>query len=114
MTLLGLAGAYFTLLVGGAGIALLILRDSPRLNLIECACLAWLFGGGVVSLLLWLGGTLISGFALQSLVALLCVALGISGWRATQRKKVRFSLPRPGSRLEWILAAALLMELLIM
>src|ERR1700736_4568403 len=114
MTLLGLAGAYFTLLVGGAGVALLILRDSPRLNLVEVACLAWLFGVGVISLLLWLGGTFSSGFVLPSLVALLCVALGISGWRVTLRKKVRFSLPRPGSRLEWILAAALLMELLIM
>ena len=113
MTLLGLAGAYFTLLVGGAGVGLLILRAAIRLNLIECACLAWLFGVGVVSLLLWLGGTFISGVALQWLVALLCLALGISGWRATQRGKVRFSLPRPNSRLEWVLAGALLLELLI-
>lgn len=113
MTLLGLAGAYFTLLVGGAGVALLILSASTRLNLVEGACLAWLFGVGVVSLLLWLGGTLISGFALQSLVALFCLALGIFGWRVTKRREVQFSVPRPNSRLEWILAAALLLELLI-
>src|SRR5947207_2366188 len=113
MTLLGLAGAYFTLFVGGAGVALLILRASPRLNLIECACLAWLFGVGVVSLLSWLGGTLTSGIVLQCLVALFCLALGISGWRLTKRREVHFSLPRPNSRLEWILAAALLLELLI-
>jgi hypothetical protein len=113
MTLLGLAGAYFTLLVGGAGVALLIIRASTRLNLIEVACLAWLFGVGVVSLLLWLGGTLISGFALQSLVALFCLALGIFGWRVTKRGEVQFLVPRPRSRLEWILTAALLLELLI-
>lgn len=113
MTMLGLAGAYFALLVGGAGVALLISRDSTRLNLIEVASLAWLFGVGVVSLLLWLGGTLISGFALQSLVALFCLALGILGWRVTKRREVQFSVPRPRSRLEWILTAALLLELLI-
>jgi hypothetical protein len=113
MTVLGLAGGYFTLLVGGAGVALLVIRNSPRLNLVEVACLSWLFGVGVVSLLLWLGGIFVSGFALQSLVVVLCLALGIAGWRATQSRRVQFSLPRPGNRIEWILAAALILELLI-
>src|SRR2546423_7108343 len=113
MTLLGLVGGYFTLLVGGAGVVLLSLKASTRFNLIECACLAWLFGVGIVSLLLWLGGTFTSGFVLQLLVALLCLALGISGWRATQKREVHFSLPRPRSRLEWILAGVLPLELLI-
>jgi hypothetical protein len=113
MTLLGLAGAYFTLLAGGAGVALLIVRPSSRFNLIECACLAWLFGEGVVSLLLWLGGTVTSGLPLQCLVATLCVALGIIGWRTKQRRQVRFSLPRLSNPLEWILSVALLLELLI-
>jgi len=113
MTLLGLAGAYFTLLAGGAGVALLIVRSSTRFNLIECACLAWLFGVGVISLLLWLGGIFASGIVLQALVALLCLGLGISGWRSTQRRKVSFSLPRPSNPLEWILSVALLLELLI-
>ncbi|MEY2555245.1 MAG: hypothetical protein QOF93_389, partial [Verrucomicrobiota bacterium] len=106
-------GAYFTLLVGGAGVALLILRASTRLKVVEGACLAWLFGVAVVSLLLWLGGTLISGFALQSLVSLFCLALGMFGWRVTKRREVQFSVPRPNNRLEWILTAALLLELLI-
>jgi hypothetical protein len=112
MTLLGLAGAYFTLLIGGAGVALLVLRASSRLNVIEGACLAWLFGVGVVSLLLLLGGTFSSGIVLQSLVALFCLALGILGWRTTQKRDVYFSFPRPNSRIEWILTAALLLELL--
>ena len=113
MMLLGLAGAYFTLLVGGAGVSLLILRASTRLNLIESACLAWLFGVGVVSLLLWLGGTFTSGLALQCLVAALCLVLGIVGWRTKQWRHAHFSLPRPKSTVEWILATALLLELLI-
>src|SRR5438477_9279715 len=113
MTLLGLAGGYFTLLVAGAGVALLVLRASPRLNLIECACLAWLFGVGVVSLLLWLGGTCVSGFALQSFVALFCLALGFVGWRVKQTREIQFSLPRPNSRLEWVLTGVLLVELLV-
>ncbi len=113
MTLLGLAGAFFTLLVGGSGVFLWVLRASRRFNLIECASLAWLFGVGIVSLLLWLGGTFTSGLVLQSLVALLCLALGVSGWRAAQKREVHFSLPRPRSRLEWILAGVLLLELLI-
>jgi hypothetical protein len=112
MTLLGLAGAYFTLLIGGAGVALLILRSSTRLNVVEGACLAWLFGVGVVSLLLWLGGIFTSGVVLQSLVALFCVVLGILGWRVTQRREVHFSHPRPKSTVEWILTATLLLELL--
>lgn len=113
MILLGLAGAYFTLLIGGAGVALLILRASTRLNVVEVACLAWLFGVGVVSLLLWLGGTFTSGIVLQSLVALFCLTLGILGWRVTKRREVQFSVPRPSSRLEWVMVATLLLELLI-
>src|SRR5467141_3743720 len=113
MMLLGLAGAYFTLLVGGAGVALWILTASKRLNLIECACLAWLFGAGVVSLLLWLGGTFTSGIALQCLVAALCLALGIVGWRTKQRRQGHFSFPLPKSTVEWVLATTLLLELFI-
>src|SRR6202022_4693570 len=113
MMLLGLAGAYFTLLVGGAGVSLLILRASTRINLIECACIAWLFGVGVVSLLLWLGGTFFSGLGLQCLVAVLCLVLGIVGLRTSQKAQAPFSLPRPKSTVEWILATALLLELVI-
>jgi hypothetical protein len=113
MMLLGLVAGYFTLFVGGAGVALLMMRGSPRLNFVECACLAWLFGVGVVSLLLWLCGTFISGIALQSLVTAVCLALGIFGWRVGQKSQVHFSLPRPRSSIEWVLAGLLLIELVI-
>ena len=110
--ILGLLAGYFTLFAAGIGVALLIMRGSPRLNLIECACLAWLFGVGVVSLLLWLGGIFASGIVLQGLVMASCLVLGILGWRAKQRNQIEFSLPKPGNSIEWALAGLLLIELI--
>src|SRR5205085_12612661 len=58
MIFLGLAAGYFTLFVGGGGVALLIMNRAARVNrvnLVELACLAWLFGVSVVSLLIWFG-----------------------------------------------------------
>ena len=113
MNFLGLLAGYFTLLVAGGGVALLVMKDSTRVNAIECACLSWLFGTGAVSLVLWIGGMILSGLALQSFVTLACVVLGFAGWRIQKTRSIRFSLPRPSSSLEWILAAVLLLELLI-
>jgi hypothetical protein len=112
MNLLGLIGAYCTLLAAGIGVALFALRDSARVNAIECACLSWLFGTGIVSLLLWLGGIFISGLALQLFVTLVCVVLGFLAWRIKKARPIRFALPRPSNRLEWILASLLVVELI--
>jgi hypothetical protein len=109
--LLGLVAGYFILLAGGVGVALLIMRGSPRINVIECSCLAWLFGVGLVSLLLWLCGTFASGIMLQTLVTAACLAVGILGWRAKQRSKARLSLPRPSSSIERALTVLFLIEL---
>jgi hypothetical protein len=112
MIFLGLLAGSFTLLIGGAGVALLMLSRAPRINIAECGCLAWLFGAGLVSLLLWLGGLFTSGLVLQSLVTALCLLLGIVGWRTKQKREARFSLPSPSSRLEWILTTLLVFELI--
>src|SRR5438128_1407729 len=61
MILAGLLLGYCTLLCGGFGITVLLMRGASRLNLVECSCLAWLFGIGLVSLLLWLLGMFCSG-----------------------------------------------------
>ena len=120
MNLLGLFAAYVTLFAAGLGIIVLLLRRLTRLrqgyggqaiNLIECAALSWLFGSGVVSLLLWLGGIVVSGLVLQLSVTLACVALGFTGWRIKKSNAIHFSLPRPNNRLEWILAGLLALEL---
>ena len=112
MTLLGLLAGYFTIFAAGFGVALLISR-ATRINLVEHICLAWLFGAGIVSLLLWLCGMFVPGLALQLAITILCVALGVAGWRIKQHRQIQFSLPRPQSRFEWILAGVLAIELAI-
>ena len=111
MMFVGLLGGCFTLFAAGFGITLLAMRTSPRANIIECACLSWLLGTGVVSLLIWLCGLVVSGLALQCLVTAACLSLGIAGWRIKQAKRIQLSLPRPTNRVEWILAILLVLQL---
>ena len=110
MTLLGLLAGYFTLFLAGLGITLLVMR-AATLNLIEIMSLSWLLGIGAVSLLLWLGGIVVSGLPLHILVTLACVVLGFAGWRTRKTRSIRFSMPRPNNRLEWILTILLVVEL---
>jgi hypothetical protein len=112
MILFGLLAGYFTLFMSGFGVAILIMSRSTRINIIECACLAWLFGVGVISISLWLGGTVAQGAALQLVVSLVCLALAFMGWRVKKNKGVKFALPLPSSPIEWLLTALLLLELL--
>lgn len=114
MILLGLLGAILTILAAGFGVALLIFARTERLNLIECSCLAWLLGSGIVSLLLWVCGTFCSGIALASIVTIACLALGILGWRAKQHAAARFVLPLPANVIEWFLASLVVVEIAIL
>src|SRR5438270_4924563 len=112
MIIVRLIAAYLILLGAGSGIALLLLRGSRRINVIECACLAWLFGNGAVSVLLWLCGTLSSGLLLQGIVTVLCIGLGIVGL-CRARAGVTFSFPSPRDAVEWTLAIILALEIVI-
>ncbi|HEV2047035.1 MAG TPA: hypothetical protein VGQ95_10600 [Chthoniobacterales bacterium] len=114
MILLQLIAAYLILFSAGLGATLLILRGVGRLNLLECGCLAWLFGTGIVSLLLWICGTFASGLALQAVVTIVCLALGVMGWRASQRAGAKFALPRPHGAIEWFLAILIVIEVATM
>jgi len=111
MVLLGLLAAYFTLFSAGLGITLLIFRAAPRINILECFCLSWLFGAGAVSIMLWIDGLFLSGFALQIAVASLCILLVALGWRAIRHSRTKFALPYPAGWLEWSLAGLLLAEI---
>jgi hypothetical protein len=111
ITLLGLLAAYFTLFSAGFGITLLIFRGAPRINILECCCLSWLFGAGAVSIALWICGILLSGFALQITVAALCILLAALGWRAIRHPRSKFTLPTPSGWLEWFLAGLLVVEI---
>ena len=112
MSVIGLLGGYFTLFAAGFGLVLLLTKDSTRINAVECACLCWLLGVGIVSVSLWLGGMVLSGLALQGFVTALGVGIAIAGWRIKQRNQIQFSLPRLNGRVEWILALLLALELM--
>ncbi len=101
------------MLIAGAGVAFLLSARSPRINLIECLCLAWLFGIGAISLLLWVGGFFVSGVPLQGLVAAFAIGLGLVGWKVARSSGAKFELPRPASRLEWILFSVLTIEVAV-
>src|SRR5256885_7852877 len=113
MTLLGLSAAYVTILFAGFGITLLMFAKAGPLNLVECSCLSWLLGIGAVSLLVWLGGTFCSGLLLQAVVAIACLALGISGWTIKRKLGSKFTLPLPRNLIEWLLTSLLLVEITV-
>ncbi|HWY39752.1 MAG TPA: hypothetical protein VNX27_03050 [Chthoniobacterales bacterium] len=114
MIVLGLFAALFTIVVAGCGVTISILAHASRINLVECACLSWLLGCGVVSLLLWICGAFCSGLLLQAIVALLCLLLAIAGWRATRQANVKFDVPRPATTTEWILAGIVAIEVAVL
>lgn len=114
MIVLGLLGALLTIFIAGFGVTMSIFARTRRINLIECACLGWLLGCGVVSLLLWICGAFCSGFVLQSIVAIACVALGLLGWRLKRNANANFSFPRPASLADWILSGIVAIEIAVL
>ncbi len=113
MIFVGLIFGYLTLLWAGLGLNLLLARGTTRANLVESLCLAWLFGTGVVSVLLWMLGMFCSGILLASLVATCCLTLGVSGWILAHRSGTRFFVPWPRHFFDWILLAVLVGEIAI-
>jgi hypothetical protein len=114
MIVSGLLAALFTIILAGCGVTMSIFARDGRINLIECACLSWLFGCGIVSLLLWIFGALCSGLLLQLLVAIACLLIAIVGWRARRKTSARFTLPQPGNIFEWVLASIIVIEIAIL
>jgi hypothetical protein len=113
MILAGLFGAYLTLFCGGIGIALLLMRCSPRINVVECICLGWIFGIGNVSLLLWILGLFCSGTTLIFLVSAECLALAVAGAVVVSRSGSRFFMPWPRTIAEGILSILVAFQILI-
>ncbi len=112
MILIGLIAGLGTILLAGFGVTLLLLRNTPRLQAAECLALAWLFGCGAVSLLLFLGGIFMTGLPLQLLVTLGCVGLAFSGWKAKAGSP--WVVPKPANKLEWFLSALIVFGVLTM
>src|SRR5205823_5724960 len=95
MILLGIFAAILTIFAAGLGVTVSIFARTGRINLVECCCLSWLLGSGIVSLLLWLCGTSCSGLTLQAVVTVACLALAIFGWRAKRHAAAQFTFPTP-------------------
>ncbi|MGI8432891.1 MAG: hypothetical protein ACR2MW_11460 [Chthoniobacterales bacterium] len=110
MSVAGLSAALLLLFFAGWGITLLLVNRSRPLHLFEFFALAWFFGAGTISLLLWVGGIFASGIALQASVTGCALACGFLGLR----RAAKFRLPWPDTFLEWLLAVILLIELTLM
>src|SRR5947209_20416045 len=101
MIVLGLVAALFTIFLAGFGVALWMFARGDRINLIECACLAWLLGCGIVSLLLWFCGMFCSGLLLQAIVTVRCLLVAVVGCRAQRNANATFDLPKPANIADW-------------
>ncbi len=89
MNALGLFGAFGTLFAAGYGLLALLVRRSLRLSLVEQIAFSWLFGTGAVSLLLWTFGFFAHGLLLQGLVSIVCIFLGVVGWKLKTPSQIR-------------------------
>ena len=81
MKALALLGALGTLLIAGYGLLASLVRQKTQFTLTEQFAFSWLFGTGVVSLLLWIFGLVTHGVLLPGLVSIVCVSLGLIGWK---------------------------------
>jgi hypothetical protein len=114
MIVLGLFAALFTIFIAGFGVTLSIFARAGRINLIECGCLSWLLGCGIVSILLWLFGSFCSGLLLQAIVALVCVVLLIAGWCAKRNANATIDFPKPATITEWVLSGIIVVEVAVL
>ena len=114
MIVLGLFAALFTIFLAGLGATMWIFARGDRISLVECVCLSWLLGCGIVSSLLWICGGFCSGLLLQVVVTGVCLLVAITGWRANRRAGIKFHLPRPITITEWILAGIIAIEIAVL
>ncbi len=114
MTIVGLLAGFFTLFAAGFGLCLLQFGAGARIHFPQACALSWLFGTGVISLFLWLGGMLVSGPVLQLGVAAIAIALAVAGYFACKSRQARFYCPRPQTPVEWLLVAVLVLQFGVM
>lgn len=77
--MLGVLMAVLTVLSAGLGVTLALRRRSSSIMADELFAWSWLLGAGVISMLLALGGTVLSGVALVAVVTILALAGGVYG-----------------------------------
>ena len=89
MSALALLGAFGTLLGAGYGLLTLLAQKETQLSLTEQIAFSWLLGTGAVSLLLWIFGLFVHGVLLPGLVSIICLSLGVVGWRRMVARPLR-------------------------
>jgi len=109
MNALVLAAALAMVFAAGYGILALLVRQRTRLSFAEQFALSWLFGTGVISLLIWFLGFFARGALLPGLVSVICLCLGFVGWKQTPLSRLRF----PRGPLEILLAAIIATEIAV-
>src|ERR1041385_4009887 len=113
MNFVAVLGAFATILSAGFGALLLIGARKWREDLAAGLALSWILGTGIVSLLVWILGFLVSGALLPGLVAIICVALPLLAWKASTQPAIPFSSLRKPKRIELFLGAFLAVEIAI-
>src|SRR6476660_8788239 len=103
MIIPGLIAAFLIIFFSGLGLTLLAARGQARVNLAEICALSWFFGTGAISLLLWVGGLLFTGAALQAVVTILALGLGLFGLMRARENRISVAIPYPRNLAEWIL-----------
>jgi hypothetical protein len=106
----GLGAALLTIFAAGFGLTLLASRGRTVISLPVTCALAWLLGTNAISLLLWLGGMLMSGIVLQLSVTVSAVMLAGAGWLAAKRHRARFVWPAPRGLVEWVLGVMIALQ----
>jgi len=112
--LLLFALASLLLLIGGGGVAGLIVPRDHRLHALEWLSLAILCGAGVVSMSSFLLGWLVSGTALRMIVTLICLLLGAAGIRHWRRAGIEMIWPKPASVGDCVLLCLLMLQIGLM
>ncbi len=83
-------GAALAVMTGcGYGVQSFLAGSSRSFNLAEQAALSWLFGAGVISMLIWLGGFVFKGGILPGFVLVVALWFSYIGWRRRERISIR-------------------------
>ena len=110
MNFLALLGAIATIL-GAGSVFLLLLPPATRLNIAEELALSWIFGTGLVSVLIWTFGFFARAPFLPGLVATVCIALGLLTMKIRGRSVAPFQMLRKLRPIELFLGIIIAFEI---
>lgn len=104
---LGALAGVIIIFAAGCGLTFLLARNAGQIALAELIALSWLFGAAVISLSLWLLGTMLRGIWLQSVVTMIAMVLVLAGAAQWRKRRVLVQIPRPRPWIESALSILL-------